>query len=346
MKRRFKQLTKEDRLAIELLTRRKTPVKEIAEEVGVHVSTIYREIKRGLVIQRNSDLTEEYRYCADFAHRKYREHLKAKGPELKIGNDRALADHIEYKILIEDYSPAAVLGEIKRSPELNFVTTISEWTLYKYIDKGVFLNLTNKNLPIKRNKKKKYHKVKKHARLPRGKSIEKRPEEINERITFGNWEMDSVEGPQGTKSRLLVLTERLTRQEIAFKVPDGTSDSVVRTLDTLERKFGKMFPVIFRTITVDNGSEFADCAGMERSRSRRGKRTDIYYCHPYSSYERGSNEKQNAMLRRRFPKGTDFRKVSAGDVASAVDWLNHYPREIFDFASSEEIYQEALAKLA
>ena len=104
--------------------------------------------------------------------------------------------------------------------------------------------------------------------------------------------------------------------------------------------------MIFRTITVDNGSEFADCAGIERSRTGKSKRTTVYYCHPYTSSERGSNEKQNQMLRRRFPKGTDFRKISAGAVASAVVWLNNYPREIFEFASSEELFQNELKKLA
>lgn len=326
--------------------RRKTPVREIAEDLGVHISTIYREIKRGQVLQRDSELREEYRYCADPAHIKYRENLKAKGPELKIGKDRALADHIERKILFEDYSPAAVLGEIARSPELNFSVTISEWTLYSYITKGVFRYLTNKNLPVKGKRKKKHNAVKKLARAPKGKSIEKRPEEINARVSFGNWELDSVEGPQGSKARLLVFTERLTRQEIAVKVPDGTSASVVRVLDRLERKYGKMFPVIFRSITVDNGSEFADCAGMERSCRRKGKRTDFYYCHPYSSYERGSNENQNKMLRRRFPKGTDFRNVNAGEVEAAVEWVNHYPREIFGFATSAERFNEELSKLA
>lgn len=71
--------------------------------------------------------------------------------------------------------------------------------------------------------------------------------------------MDTVEGVQGTKPRLLVLTERLTRQEITIKLPDGTSASVVRALDGLEKQYGKLFPIIFRTMTVDNGSEFADC---------------------------------------------------------------------------------------
>lgn len=343
--KKFHHLTETDRVIIEKYLKRKIPVREIADELGVHVSTIYREIKRGLVLQRNSDLTEEYRYCADFAHAKYKKHLENKGPGLKIGKDRALAEYIEAKILYDDYSPAAVLGEIARSPELNFSVTISEWTLYKYIDMGLFLTLTNKNLPVKGKRSQTHHKVRAVSRAPQGKSIERRPAEVDTRETFGHWEMDSVVGPQETKPRLLVLTERKTRREIVFRMSDGTTESVVRCLDRLERKYGEIFSTVFKTITVDNGSEFADCENMERS-IRGGKRTTVYYCHPYRSSERGSNEKQNQMLRRRFPKGTDFGKVKTGEVEVAADWLNNYPREIFGYASSEELFREELAKLA
>jgi len=344
--RKFKHLSETDRYIIERYIRRKIPVREIAEELGVHISTIYREIKRGQVLQRNSDLTEEFRYCADTAHMRYKERLKGKGPGLKIGKDRELAEYIEAKILYDDYSPAAVLGEIARSPEAHFSTTISEWTLYKYIDMGLFVTLTNKNLPIKGKRKKKYHKVKRLARAPRGKSIEKRPAAVDTRETFGHWELDSVEGPKKKKERLLVFTERKTRQEIVYLVPDGTAESVVRALDRLERKYGDLFSTMFRTITVDNGSEFADCEGMERSCRGPGKRTTLYYCHPYTSSERGSNEKQNQMLRRRFPKGTDFGGVNEAEVEIATDWLNNYPREMFGYATSAELFREELSCLA
>lgn len=343
--KKFHHLSETDRTIIEKFLKRKIPVREIADELGVHISTVYREIKRGQVLQRNSDLTEEYRYCADAAHARYKKRLEDKGPGLKIGKDRALAEYIEAKILYEDYSPAAVLGEIARSPELKFSVTISEWTLYKYIDMGLFLTLTNKNLPVKGRRKKKNHKIKKTARAPKGKSIERRPAEVDTRETFGHWEMDSVIGKKSTKPRLLVLTERRTRQEIAIRVPDGTTESVVRALDHLERKYGELFPMIFKSITVDNGSEFADCEGIERS-IHGGKRTTVYYCHPYTSSERGSNEKQNQMLRRRFPKGTDFCKVKPAEVEAAANWLNQYPREIFGYASSDELFREELSRLA
>lgn len=123
--------------------------------------------------------------------------------------------------------------------------------------------------------------------------------------------MDCVEGKKKTKETLLVLSERKARKEIIIKMKDKTTGSVVAALDRLERKYGKLFSKVFQTITVDNGTEFSDVAGLERSCLHKGKRTTVFYCHPYSSYERGTNENTNGMIRRWFPKGTDFGKVTA-----------------------------------
>ena len=174
----------------------------------------------------------------------------------------------------------------------------------------------------------------------KGDSIEKRPEEVNTRQEPGHWEMDLVVSCRGGHKCLLVLTERVTRQEIMRLIPDRTAASVVRALNTIERKYGKLFPAVFKSITVDNGSEFADCEGLERSVSKkRGKRTKMYYCHPYCSSERGSNEKQNQMIRRKFPKGTNFDKVSPKEVKMVEDWLNRYPRKILGWYSSADMFR-------
>lgn len=145
---------------------------------------------------------------------------------------------------------------------------------------------------------------------------------------------------RGGHKCLLVLTERVTRQEIMRLIPDKTAGSVVRALNTIERKYGKLFPAVFKSITVDNGSEFADCAGLEQSvLKKRAKRTKMYYCHPYCSSERGSNEKQNQMIRRKFPKGTNFDKVSPKEVKMVEDWLNRYPRKILGWYSSADMFR-------
>ena len=345
------QLTRADRIKIEALLKEGLSKAKIAKHLGVHRSTIYNELKRGEYEHRNSDWTTEIRYSPDIAQEKAEENLKVRGTQLKIGNDIAYANYIEDKIVNEDYSPAAVLGELKaQGREGEFNTTVCVATLYSYIDKGVFLKLTNKDLPVKKNKKRGYKKVRKQqARAAAGDSIEKRPEEIDKREEFGHWEMDSVIGKRGvSKNVLLVLTERKTRDEIIFKLPDHTDEAVVAALDRLERRYGAdMFKQIFKTITVDNGSEFADVNGLERSILEEGeKRTHLYYCHPYSSWERGTNEVTNKMVRRKVPKGTNFDDKTDEEIEEIENWINGYPRRIHGYRSAGELFTEELEKLA
>lgn len=268
-----------------------------------------------------------------------------KGAPLKIGNDHELADYLERKVIEEDRSPAAALADITIEGR-TFKTSICVSTFYGYIEKGVFLNLTNKDLPEKPKRKRPYHKVKTTKRAPRGESIEKRPEVINQRITFGHWEMDTVYSGKDGSCALLVLTERLSRKEIIEKMRDRTAISTVRALNRIERRFGTLFPRVFQTITVDNGGEFSDVKSLERSILRKGRRTKMYYCHPYTSCERGSNECANKMIRRKFPKGTDFNKVSRAEVKKAEEWMNNYPREILGWKTAEIVFAECLEELA
>ena len=208
--RRFSHLSWHNRLKIDKMLKEGYKAQEIADALHVHNSTIYREIKRGLTVQRTTELVDREVYCPDTAQRKYEESKSVHGPDLKIGNDHELAAYIEDKILNGHFSPAAALAKINEEGKI-FSVTISEWTLYRYIDKGVFLNITNKDLPMHGEHKKNYKKV--HASRPSaGDSIEDRPEEIDERNTFGHWEMDCVVSARGSLKRLLVLEER--RQSI------------------------------------------------------------------------------------------------------------------------------------
>ncbi len=294
--RRFSHLRWKDRLKIERMLKEGHKVKEIAAALHVDSTTIYREIKRGKTVQRTTELIDREIYCPDVAENKYRANLAAKGPALKLGNDYKLAAYIEQKIVEERYSPEAVLLKIKEE-RLTFSVTLSKWTLYSYITKGVFLGVTNKSLPRKGKKKNKGYRKVRAAHLPQGDSIEDRPEEIAERAMPGDWEMDTVVSCKKDAARLLVLTERMFRR-------------------------------IFRTITVDNGSEFADCEGMERSCLTKRARTHIYYCHPYSAFERGSNENANSLIRRWLPKGTKLSEVSQAEIKQIQIWMNNYPRMV------------------
>lgn len=341
----FHHITWADRLRIEALLKAKTSKKEIADILGVHISTIYREIKRGRFEHLNADWTTEERYSPDIADQKYRQHLRAKGQGIKISKDPELIKFIEGKIADDSYSPEAALAYI-RNNGLVFKTSICTTSLYTYIDKGVFGRLSLEMLPVKRKSKKRKKTVKKQARSAKGDSIEKRPEEIKTRESFGHWEMDTVVGPRGkSKKALLVLTERKTRAEIIELLPDHTSESVIHALNRIERRFGAVFYKIFKTITVDNGSEFADCEGMEKKYRGKKKRTKIYYCHPYSSYERGTNEVNNRLIRRFIPKGLNFDDMTSKEIKEIEEWMNKYPRRNLGYRSSCELYQEELEAL-
>lgn len=343
----FKHLSQNDRIKMETMLNSGHKVVEVAEYLHVHRSTIYREIKRGEYTHRNSDYIEETRYSSDLGQKNHDWNAQGKGRNIKIGNDRPLAEYIEGKIIEDKYSPEAALAAAAESG-IEFTTSISVRTLYRYIDKGIFLKLTNKDLPVKGKRKKHNKRVRVQKRASAGESIENRPDEVKDREIFGHWEMDTVKGKQGvTKSCMLVLTERKTRDEIIVKLPDQKAASVVEAIDRLERKWGDMFTKVFRSITVDNGVEFSDYEGLERSVLHEGeKRTFAFYCHPYSSWERGSNENNNRLIRRHIPKGEDFDEKQDRDIEYIENWINNYPRGIFGFKTSAQLFEEEIRKLA
>ncbi len=341
---KFKHLTYHDRLVIERLMKLKTPIKQIADTLGCCIATVYNELHRGEYERLNGDTwIYEKKYSPDKSHARYKAKLREKGECIKLGNDYALAEYIEKRIVDDGLSPAAVLGEIKRKG-LKFDVSICTNTLYSYIHNGYFLRLTDKNLTFYKPKKKKKTK-KTAARASRGTSIEKRPAEISARSSFGHWEMDCVCGKG--RAVLLVLTERLTRKEIIMPMKDQTAASVVKSLNKLEARYGRKFRVIFKSITVDNGMEFSDLAGMEKSiYGKNNKRTVFYYCHPYCASERGTNERINREIRRRIPKGSNIASYTQEQISEVEKWVNEYPRRIFDWRASEQLFREELAKLA
>ena len=342
--RNFNHLTKTQRLQFEMLLKVKTPITEIAKILGVHNSTLYRERKRGEYMRLNGSTWEYVKsYSCDIAEEKYRNNLKEKGAQIKIGKDYEYANYLERRRVEDKLSPGAVLGEIKRN-NIQFNTSISINTLYKYIERGYFSRLDIKHLPIKEKKKKSKRKVV-IKRAPRGTSIEQRPKEIANRNTFGHWEMDCVCG--STLNTLLVLTERLTRKEIIIPMRNQKAESVIRALNALEKIYGKKFKQIFRSITVDNGVEFSDYNGIMRSIfNKKSVRTEVYYCHPYCSSERGTNERINREIRRLIPKGSDLSKYSASEIQKVEDWVNDYPRQVLGYATSRELFEAELRKLS
>jgi len=337
-RRKWKQLENWERNQIEALLRARHSVRSIAEQLKRDRRTIQREIARGTVQQLDREYREVWRYYADVGQRKREERAADKGRTLKIGNNHALCNELERLIVKERYSPDAALGWLKRNGKAELVTICTK-TLYHYIDMELFAGISNKDLPVKRIGKKRYKSIRRKAyNNLRGKSIEQRPEAVAFRGTEGHWEMDCVVGKRGTKACMLVLTERKTTFELVFKLRNKTQACVQEVLDHLEKRYGKRFGHIFKSITVDNGGEFLDWARMERSiRAQSGKRTDIYYAHPYSAWERGSNENQNKLIRRFVPKGTDIGKLTRKDVQRIQYWMNHYPRRRFGFQTPSQL---------
>lgn len=331
-------ITEAQRYQIEALLKAKHTIPEISVQLGHKYNTLYKEIKRGTVKQIDSQLAEHFVYKADYAQMKYNQNTANRGRNLKIGVDYKLVAYIEDMVKNKKYSPEALLLHA-RNEGIQFDTQLCFKTIYNYFDMDLFLNASVEDLPTKRKQhkpKKKESKIALNNRF--GRSIEKRDESVKERKTYGHWEMDTVVSAQGTgKSCLLVLSERMTREEIIIKIRNKKTTSVVHALNMLEKKLGsRKFKEKFKTITTDNGAEFLDSVGIEKSRYTKGNRTTLYYCHPYSSYERGTNENINRMIRRFFPKGTNFDTVTTKQVSMVQDWINNYPRKILGGISSRQ----------
>lgn len=317
-------MTRDERYQLEAYLRAGKPVSWIAREMGFCERTIYYEKKRGAFARASERnyYRETIEYSADKAQQIHEYNQTAKGRPLKIGNDRAYADFLERKILTDRFSPAAALSAARRA---GYQTSVCVSTLYSYIEKGVFLHLTNKDLWVKGQKKKRgYQPVRRiaHPLLP---SITTRPEEIKQRSEFGHWEMDLVVGKAGTKPVLLTLTERRTRKEIIRKLKNRKAETIRKELERLKTKEK------FRSITTDNGSEF-----MEYDQLIKAVSCPVYYCHSYAAWEKGSNENHNRMIRRFFPKGTDFTRVTKKQIQAVQDWMNGYPRKILSWNTPDE----------
>lgn len=342
-----KHLVYEERFYIEKALKDGKSPTEIAETLGKHFTTIYKEIVKGTVTLLNSDLTTRQEYSADAAQAITEKRGHNKGIQYRLADDKPLLERIAELIKDLHYSPYAVLQTLKKeSPD---GLTMCETTLYKYIHLGLIPGVSDADLYIKANKKKKKKEKDKEQRpcyhKPPEKSIIYRPEEIKNREQYGHWEIDTVYSGQCCKSKtaLLVLTERKTLDEYYISIADRTLKSVTGALDDLEKRIGlDAFRRKFKTITADNGVEFGDGSHIERSITAPGQiRTEIYFCHPYSSWERSQNENQNRFVRRWVKKGGDLSAYTPEEWEQITEWVNSYPRRKFNGMSTKE-YKESL----
>jgi IS30 family transposase len=342
-KTKGKRLCAWERKEIEKGLKQGASMGKIAKGLGRNKSTICREIRRGSVTVRKrkyyepikkehkavwSEYSERREYFADRGQAIAREHLKNRGGKYKLFEDPELVRYIEEKILKDKWSPAATIGEL-RTREHKFKTTVCFKTVYNYIDRGL-LKVKNIDLLMKTRLKQKKKRVRTRKR-ELGRSIELRAKEVETREEFGHWECDTVVGKNG-KSAIMTLVERKTNKGILLSLKDKSADAVMSAFKGL-----KGFESIFKSITFDNGSEFAKCHNLERDGIQ------IYFAHPYSAWERGINENYNRMIRRFIPKGKDFNAFDQAALNRINNWIDSLPRKRHGYKSAEAIFNLELA---
>lgn len=313
--------------------------------------TIRRELDRGMVEHVLGELPFiRIEYNAEHAQNDAMEKMEGKGPSPKSGKHHALVRRISSLILEEHYSPYAVLVQLDKERAWPEGLRICEKTLYNWIEAGDIPGVTIGNLPRKGVMKRKSGRRggRRHANVEFAvRSIGKRPKEVLKRLQAGHWEGDTVYSTKnGSRQCLLTLVERKTRLELIIKIPDRSAKSVKQAIDRIEQQLGsRRFREVFLSITFDNGSEFSDVKGLERSALTKGKRTALYFAHPYCSYERGTNENHNGIIRRFLPKGTDFTCVAQLRIRDIQHWMNSYPRKILNGLTPWEAFKEAFPSL-
>lgn len=336
--KKYRRLDWSDRLRIEALYNTGNSCSMIARHLGFAPSSIYREVKHGLYEHMGAETTKRpWRYSAQIAQEYADYQSTAKGMDIKLGTNHDYAREIAQKVKL-GISIDTIVNVKKRNGQW----TVSTTTLYRYIDRGYIPGVTSKHLPEKPYRKQRRKSTVKAVRAPKGLPIDRRPEDVAHRKTFGHWEFDSVIGKaKGQKQSVLTLTERKTRFEIILRAQAKTSAATVAALHKIIRQFPRG---TFQTITVDNGSEFQDCHGMEHDR-HGNKRLTVYYAHPYSSWERGTNERNNRIIRRYFPKGKSLAKVTQKQCDAVAARINAMPRKVLDWHTAQELFEQEIANL-
>lgn len=320
---KYKQLTLKERYHISTLLKRGWKQKEIASSIGVHPSTICREI------QRNKDvITQEYSY--DFAHTVASKRQRSKSKYTVLTSK--IKTYIKTK-LKEDWSPEQIAGRMKMDTGF----TICHETIYRYI----YYNKSRggRLYTYLRHKNKKYHN-RSNSYQHRGviidrTSIDKRPKIVEKKNRIGDFEIDTVIGRHHIGA-LVTVVDRKSKFTLIKKVESKQAKEVTQALVQM------LLPLkpIAKTITSDNGKEFAYHKDVSQALD-----TSFYFAHPYSSWQRGLNEHTNGLIRQYLPKKTDFTQVSKEEIITIQDKLNHRPRKVLGYRTPYEVFFTEFAKV-
>jgi IS30 family transposase len=277
-------------------------IAQIAEAVAVHRSIIYREL------QRNS--------CNDGAYRPSKAQRRTNGRRSRSRRNTQFTDkdwRLIKRFIRRKYSPDQIAMRLR----LLCLISVSHETIYRYIkcDKAKGGNLFTHLRHQWRKRRKRYGTVERRGKLANKRSIDARPDYINNRKTIGHWEIDTVMG--STKACLVTMVERKTGYCLIGKLKDRTAAPLGRRVLELIRTC----PQSVKSITADNGTEYC-CSKVEEQANLK-----FYFAHPYHSWERGTNENTNGLIRQYLPKGTNLADVTQGTCNYIAKELTDRPRK-------------------
>jgi IS30 family transposase len=308
----YTQLTQEQRYQIYALKKAGLAQNRIASLLGVHKSTIGREIKRNRG-QRGYRPKQAHSLAEQRRQSKYHSRITLETWHL-----------IEARLRLE-WSPEQITGWLR----LNGHPTVSHEWIYQFIlsDKKAGGNLY-KFLRCQKQRKKRYGTRERRGQLPDRTSIAARPAVVESRTRLGDWELDTIIG-KGHKQAIVSLTERKARLTLIAKVERKTAAQVSSAIIRLLRPHTQKV----HTLTSDNGKEFA-----EHKKIAESLEADFYFAHPYASWERGTNENMNGLIRQYFPKHRDLRTVTDKEIQKAMDRLNNRPRKCLGYRTPNEVF--------
>ena len=320
---KYRQLSKPERQLIEKLWISGKSKREIARMLERSHSTIcyaIKDIKNWDWVRKKSGKVIKT-YCAKKAEKNFVQNKSRCGAKYKFIKDSRWLEYIENCVLSGESPKTAIeRAELER---VAFNVEISSRTFYNYVEHGIS-RVTPFDLRFKlRRKQPKHKRIREHKRKM-GKSIDERPENINNRTEFGHWEGDCIVDKDG--NAILVCLERKSRFCVLRKLEKHDSTNVLEALRQVKEQY------YIRSITVDNGSEFYRVIELE------DENFAVYFTHPYSSFEKGSVENVNGMVRRYIPKGTNLSELSQETILRAQNQVNDYPRGIHGYYTAHEIY--------
>lgn len=325
--RTFKHLTESDRVRIEVLLKEGYPASDIAINLGVDRSTITREINnRG----------NPSGYIAKFAEVNYRTKRSVCHPKRKI-EETPIGTYVIGQIRT-GWSPEQISGRLKLEIEAGTRTKtdyLVPETVYKFVydsDFGKGQKLYEYLRRGKKRRSKKYGRKSQKETIKNRVFIDLRPKEVSLRNTAGHWEGDSIIYPH--KEALNSLVERKSRYGIVTKLKRKTAELTKNVVTE------RLEDHLCLSLTVDNGTEQA-----EHQEITRQLKAPVYFCHPYHSWEKGSNENFNGLIRRYLPRGRSISNVTQQDIDDIVSELNNRPRKVLGFRTPTEVLKSEYRKL-